>query len=636
MNELPADSVSPLSNRAWAISLALVVLTYLTFIPVLHCAYTDFDDPEYVSANKPVLNGLTTTDLRWAWTTTHAGYWQPLSWVSLMIDATIGGADPHVYHRTNLLLHAFSAGVVFLVLSRLTGTIWRAALVAALYAVHPLRVESVAWVAERKDVLSNLFAWLTIGGYVAYTRAPNSKRYLLVLIPFVLGLLSKPMIATLPCLLLLLDYWPLRRITLFSPLPVLRGPALSLPKARVRVGVETPSTNERSSNALGTPSPALPLSTGRGRSLGQLILEKLPLFLLAFVAGSAAMASQRKCGALMSLKIFPLAERIPTIIQGYGLYLLKMVWYPNLILFYPIDLTWPWTRIVGIILSAIALLAISVLSIANYRRRPWLLVGWLWFIGVLLPVSGVFQAGPQALADRFSYLPSVGLLIMIVWSIPTPPVLTITSLRLRGGLAGVAIASLCTATWIQCGYWQNTRTAFTHALAVSDNNWLAHDQICLVLYREGNMPGAIAECAKALRLNPTDAVGNYNMGLALARQGNDREAIKHFLITLSVEPNQYQAYASLGASLQRIGQLSPAFDQFHHALALQPDYYVAHSDLGGLLAQVGLLDDAIAEFHEALRLNPKDDQAQKKLEYALVELKQRNKKTTSVAATGNK
>jgi Tfp pilus assembly protein PilF len=597
-----------MNRRSAVIAIGLFLLTFLTFLPVLHCGFIDFDDPSYVTSNPHVLTGLNAADFHWAWTTTHAGYWQPLSWLSLMLDASLGGANPHIFHFTNLLLHALSAGVVFLVLSQLTGATWRAALVAALYAVHPLRVESVAWVAERKDVLSNLFAWLTIGGYIAYTRLPNPKRYLLVLIPFILGLLSKPMIATLPCLLLLLDYWPLQRIAFLSPLPVLRG--------RARVGVESPSNDGTSCNSSGTPTPTLPLSTGRGGRLGQLILEKMPLFLLAFIAGVAAMISQRNVGATFTLAMYPLSQRILNIVISYGLYIWKTIYFAGLSVFYPLNSSSP--HIFEAFGAAIVLAAITCLSLAQFRHRPWLLIGWLWFLIALFPVSGIFQSGPQAMADRFSYLPCVGLLIMIVWSIPKPP---------RIEFVAPIIALLCFATWNQCRNWQDEQTLFAHALAVDDNNWFAHDQMSLCLYRKGDMRGAAAECEKALQLNPSGPVGNLNMALSLARIGDDEHAIQRFRAAISLQPRQYEAHVGLALLLQRHGDLTGAFDQFHQAIDLQPDNFLAHDRLGELLAQVNLLDQSIVEFHRALALNPFDPRTALDLSLA------NKKRLTAVADT---
>jgi len=573
-----------ISPTAAFVALALTLLTFLSFLPVLRCGFTDFDDPEYVTHNPQVQAGLTAADIRWAWTSDSIGYWQPLSWMSLMLDTTLFGPGPEGYHRTNLILHALSAGIAFLVLSRLTGTIWRAALVAGIYAVHPLRVESVAWVAERKDVLSNLFAWLTIGGYVAYARAPNPRRYLLVLIPFVLGLLAKPMLVTLPCLLLLLDYWPLRR------------------------------TGFRS-----------------------LILEKLPLFLMALIAGAAAVSAQRRCMALVSFDRYPLQYRIGTILLGYGLYLRKMIWFADLSVFYPLPTVWTGRLIADAAACAGLLAAITAITIAQRRNRPWLLVGWLWFVGVLAPVSGIFQAGPQALADRFTYLPCVGLLVMLVWSLPIPPTaddLPIITRRRIALVAGSVLLLLSAATWVQAGYWKDTRTLFTRALAINERNWVAHDQLGLCAYRQGDLQSTMRECRRALQLNPIDPVAHVNLGLALQQLGRDHDAISQFQAALAVRFNIGLLHTGLAVALEHTGDLQGAYAEYQRALALSPDDETAHGNLGSLMIRVAvaklksatgptammahkLINDGILDLRQALQLDPQNQPRRLDLQHAL-------------------
>jgi tetratricopeptide (TPR) repeat protein len=540
----PAGTISP---RAALLALALTLLTFLAFLPVLHCGFTDFDDPDYVTANPPVLQGLTPQSIHWAITATSPGYYQPLSWLSLMLDTTLSGPGPLGYHRTNLLLHACSAGIVFLVLSNMTGTVWRAFLVAALYALHPLRVESVAWIAERKDVLSNLLAWLALGGYVAYARSPGPRRYLLVLIPFALGLLAKPMIVTLPCLLLLLDYWPL------------------------------------------------------GRSgFKRLLLEKLPLFAVATAAGAAAIISQHREQAMMSVARYTLLQRLGAAAIGYALYLRNTVWFGNLAPIYPLPLHWPAERITAAILAAALLTTITLLAFSQRRRRPWLLVGWVWFVGILLPVSGLLQSGQQLLADRFSYLPSVGLFIAIVWSIPAA--------RWRQSIlpAAAALSLLFLFTWRTCGYWQSGATLFTHALAVTDDNWVAHDQIAVGLYLKGDLKDAVAQCNTALAINPRDPAANFNVGLFLFSEGRKSEAIAQYRKVLAIRPDNWQVRTCLAQALQQTGDLQSAYDEYRIVLDQHPDYEPAHNDLGVLLAKIGMLDKAEAELHIAARLDPYD------------------------------
>jgi protein O-mannosyl-transferase len=534
------------------IAVSLVLLTYVSFIPVLHCSFIDFDDPDYVTGNSHVQAGLTASSIHWAWTATAPAYYQPLSWLSLMLDSSLTGTGPEGYHRTNLLLHALSAGVVFLVLSRMTGTVWRAALVAALYALHPLRVESVAWVAERKDVLSNLLAWLTIGAYVGYARSPGSWRYLLLVVLFALAVLAKPMIVTLPFLLLLLDYWPLRR-----PMQV---------------------------------------------------LEKIPLLIIALAAGAAAVASQDRSNAMAAIGQCTIAIRLGIIALGYALYLRNMVWFPHLAVLYPVLIAWTWRRIALAVGAGALLMAISLFCVARRREKPWLLVGWLWFVGVMFPVSGIFQAGPQLLADRFTYLPGVGLIIMIVWSIPAS-----APRRWIVPAAAAVLLILSCATWRQCGYWQDSYTLFTRDLAVADDNSIAHDQIGVYLYRAGDMTGAAEQCKKAIALAPFDPVANADLGLVLFRQGRLAEAIDHYRIALKTRPDLAQIHSDFALCLRRSGKLLEAYQEYETALKLDPSYEPGHANLAALWAQVGMFDKAADELRIACRLDPTDRTAQANL-----------------------
>jgi Flp pilus assembly protein TadD len=492
-----------------------------------------------------------------------------------MLDTTISGPGPLGYHRTNLLLHALSAGVVFLVLSGMTGTIWRAALVAALYAIHPLRVESVAWIAERKDVLSNLLAWIAIGGYVAYAKAPSPRRYLLVLIPFALGVLAKPMIVTLPFLLLLLDYWPLAR-----------------------------------------------------SGIKRLLLEKLPLAAVALAAGAAAVVSQHRAAAMISVDKCPLAERLGNAAIGYVLYLRNTVWFANLSAIYPLPMQWTVLRAAAAAAAVAFLAAVTLWTFLQRRERSWLLVGWLWFVGVLLPVSGLLQAGTQLLADRFSYLPSVGLLVMIVWSIPALP--TVQFRWITAGAAALAVCVLSAATWHFCGYWRDGRSLFTHSLAVTQDNWVAHDQLAVGLYRQGDMAQAVQECRLALAINPNDPASNFNVGLFLSGQGKEGQAITQYRKVLAIRPDSFEVRTCLALALQRTGDLQGAYDEYRKVIDQNPNYEPAHNDLGGLLARIGMIDLAETELRQACRLDPDDASARENL-VALMKTQERQKASADVA-----
>jgi len=599
---------------AWAIALVLAGMTFVALLPVLRCGFINFDDQVYVTENSHVVGGLTWQNLRWAWTDKSVGYFQPLSWMSLQLDATLGGGNPFMFHWTNLLLHVLSAAVAFLVLSRMTGTIWRAALAAAIYAVHPLRVESVAWIAERKDVLSNLLAWVTIGGYVWYCRAPSPRRYLAVLVPFALGLLAKPMIVTLPFLLLLLDFWPLNRLS--------EKNKEFTAKARRPRRMEEGRPGELNFDHLNSETPkgedAVPHSSRSSRLRGgliPLIAEKLPLFLLALAAGAAALSSQHDSLAMAPWAAYPLSQRLGNILAGYGLYLWKTAFFYDLAVFYPLPHAWTLMRFVQVFAGAIALGGISILCVRQIKLRPWLGVGWLWFLGVLLPVAGIFQSGQQLMADRFSYLASVGLIIMIVWSIPLH---TLEFPQwVRGVGAAAMLALLCAASWVQAGYWRDSSTLFTRAIEVTGDNWLAHDQLSIVLCHENKLDEAIEQCAIALRDNPTDAIANLNIGVALSKQKKFGQSIAFFRRSLAARPDMATSHNGLGVALQHAGDIQGAYDEFRQSAALNPEYEAAHSNLGGILAEVGLREQAIAELRLALRLSPDDKLAKLKLNAVL-------------------
>jgi protein O-mannosyl-transferase len=546
------------------ILLGLPILTFVTFLPVLHCGFTDLDDPQYVWQNPHVLEGMTAANIRWAFTATDVGYWQPLSWLSLMLDSTLFGVSAHGYHLTNLLLHCISVAVVFLVLENMTACRWRSVLVAVLYAIHPLRVESVAWVAERKDVLSNLLAWIAIGGYVYYCRRPSAKRYLAVLIPFALALLAKPMAVTLPCLLLLLDYWPLERWK-------------------------------------------------SGSTILQLIKEKIPLLLLALAAAVATIIAQYQCDAVAPLTHLSLSTRLVIAMVGYFHYIENMAWFANLTIMYPLPRAWPPMLVLR---AAFVLAGITILAVWNRKERPWLIVGWLWFLGVMAPVSGLFQSGPQAMADRFTYLPSVGLLIMLAWSLRE---INWNSFRAWKPwlLATVTIAMLCFTTWMQAEYWQDTQTIFSQALIVTDkNNWIAEDELGLTCFRGGDETDAAAFYRAALKAHPTDPVANFNLGLTLARYGKFREAVLLYRTALQTTPAMFEAHNALGEALGIQGDLLGAFTELRRAQELNPNFAPTFVNLGALYMKIGDLPNAVAAFGQAARLNPTDKQAKKELAQA--------------------
>ncbi|TMB07957.1 MAG: tetratricopeptide repeat protein, partial [Deltaproteobacteria bacterium] len=478
---MPLPHADAAERRTLPIAVLLALATLLAYWRVVQCGYLNLDDDLYVTANPAVWGGLTLAGARWALTATHAGLWHPLTWLSHMLDVQLFGPNPAGHHATNLLLHVANVVVLLLVLVRATGALWPSAAVAALFALHPLHVESVAWVAERKDVLSGFFGLTTIWAYVRYAQRPAPGRYALVVLSLALGLMAKPMLVTLPLVLLLLDRWPLRR----------------------------------------------------GMSL-RLVVEKLPLLALAAAASVMGIVAGQRADAVGSLARFPLEARLANALVSYARYLGKTLWPSRLAVFYPYPSAWPAWQLAG---AAVLLAAVTTVAIVHMRRRPYLLVGWLWFLGMLFPVSGVVQDGSQAMADHFTYLPLIGLFVMVAWGgqdllarCPVPPP------ALKASALALLLALGCT-TWRQVGYWHDSTRLFTHALEVTSANWLAHNNLGDALAREGKLEEATGHFAESVRLEPSNPDAHYNLGVALHRQGRPAEATLHYREALRLAPD---------------------------------------------------------------------------------------------------
>jgi tetratricopeptide (TPR) repeat protein len=522
------------------------------------------DDNLLVYENPQVLAGLSKEGAIWAFTQYHAEYWHPVTWLSHMLDCQLFGLRPGLHHLTSLLFHLANCVLLLLILRKMTGALWRSAFVAALFAIHPLHVESVAWVAERKDVLSAFFWFLTIWAYARYAEQPGLKRYLLVLLFFGLGLMAKPMVVTLPFVLILLDYWPLGRLQLHT--------------------VRTVSDFD------------IPTS-----SLFHLVREKIPLFVLTAVTIVATVVVQEKVGALKSLEAFPLTTRIANALVSYTGYIAKMIWPHNLAVYYPHPGTIPVWQVAG---SGLLLLCISVMVIKAAKNRPYLAVGWLWYLGTLVPVIGLVQVGSQAMADRYTYLSLVGLFIMIAWGLPS------LLAGWRHGRNAFAIASAilllgCVAgTWRQVGHWQNSITLFQHTVNVTSDNHFAHNNLGVALARGGRLGEATYHYSQALRIKPDRAEVHNNLGNALAAQGNVDRAVDHYYQALEIDPNNARAYNNLGNLLANQGKTEEALNHYTEALRLEPDYVGAHYNLGTALAEQGRTEEAINHLTEALRIMP--------------------------------
>ncbi len=440
-------------KRLLIISLLLIIATFMAFWQVTHCDFINFDDPEYVTDNRHVQDGLTVEGILWAFTTGHAANWHPLTWISHMVDVQLFGLQPGWHHLTNLLFHLANTLLLFLVLNRMTKALWQSAFVAALFALHPLHVESVAWVAERKDVLSTFFWMLTMGMYVSYVARPGLTRYLTLLLCFALGLMAKPMLVTLPFVLLLLDYWPLQRLEQKKPPQEVRKP-LSKDKKR------TPPVK----------APVQPVD--HWPLIRPLLTEKIPLFVLAVLSSIVTYLVQHHGGAVESLEAFPPSARVANAFVSYSTYMVKMLWPTNLAVFYPHPRWWPLWQVLG---SVVLLIAITVLAIRGAKKRPYAAVGWLWYVGTLVPVIGVVQVGSQAMADRYTYIPLVGLFIIVAWAVPE--LLKKWPYRKEALIVLSALCLLCLflVTWRQVGYWRNSIALYDHALEVTDANSLIHN-----------------------------------------------------------------------------------------------------------------------------------------------------------------
>ncbi len=569
------------------VSLVLIVAILLAFWQVRNHQFITLDDDNYVVDNPSVRRGLTLRGVIWAFTTTDASNWHPLTWLSHMVDCGLYGLNPGGHHVTSLLFHIASTLLLFLVLKRMTGALWKSGFVAALFALHPLHVESVAWVAERKDVLSTFFWMLTMWTYTRYVQRPGFNRYLVVLLSFGLGLLSKPMLVTLPFVMLLLDYWPFGRFQFGQS-----------------SGDRNASTHNPSDRSDQRSSPP------------HLVLEKVPFFVLSAVSSFLTFFAQKKGGAIQPLEFIPLGTRIVNSLVSYVGYIWKMIWPHNLALLYPYPDRFPIWEVVG---AALLLASVSVLVTRAARGRPYLVVGWFWYLGTLVPVIGLVQVGMQAMADRYTYVPLLGLFVMVVWGFSD----ILKGWRYRrtvfAVLAGILLPALMIVTRVQARYWENSITLFKHTLEVTVNNYHVHNNLGVALARQDKMQEAMAHYAEALRIHPGLAQVKNNIGGVLFREGKIEEAITQYAEALRIAPDYADAHSNLGVALVREGKIQEAIVHYEEALRIKPDYAEVHNKLGFALARQGKIQEAIAHYEEALRIKPDYVDAFANLGVALVE-----------------
>lgn len=563
-------------RKTFYVSSVFVLVTVLLYWRTVAYEFIVVDDHKYVYQNATVLQGLTWSGIKWAFTTLRASNWHPITWISHMLDCSLYGVFAGGHHLTSAAIHLANIILLFFVLKQITGAFWPSAFVAALFGWHPMHVESAAWVCERKDLLSMFFMVLTVWAYARYAAKPAVGKYLGALALFALGLMSKPMLVTLPCVLLLLDYWPLNRVTISK-------------------------TREA--------QPAIPRP-----SLATLLLEKIPFFALSAASCAITIFAQRESGAMQTLNHVPFSKRIIDAVCGYGAYLEKAVCPVHLSVFYPLPATPQWTFFAG---SVIALVFISVVAFRMRFTAPWLLVGWLWFLGTLVPVIGLVQVGNQSIADRYTYIPYIGLFIMVAWS-GAALLKRLPALKPLLAGAGSAVVIACVVlTSIQLSYWHDSIRLFTHALAVTRSNVFSEANLSFALSEAGRGREAIPHYEALLKLTPTDIKARYNLGLEFLSADEPAKAADQFSEALKLQPNSDKLHNSLGTALSQQGKLDLAAAEFEKAIQLNPGFSWPHLNYAVVLQREGLAAAAVTNYNKALELTPGWAEALDKLAFLL-------------------
>jgi tetratricopeptide (TPR) repeat protein len=566
------------NNRVliFGICVFLIAIVFLVYGRTLQFPFVNFDDDQYVYENGTAVHGLTLGGVALAFDARGAENWIPLTTLSHMLDCQLYGLKAGSHHLTNVLLHAASAVLLFLVLRRMTKALWRSAFVAALFAIHPLGVESVAWIAERKDTLSGVFFMLVLWAYAGYVRNPKSWMHFgAALIFAALGLMSKPMLVTVPFVLLLLDYWPQKRFTSRS-------------------------------------------------AAGRLVVEKIPFLVLSIAACVMTWMMQQKAGATNTLAMVPWSLRIENAFVSFARYLGKIFWPENLAVFYPLPGHWPaWL----VLFSIVLLVALCVGAVALKKKYPFVFTGWFWFAGMLVPVIGLVQVGSQAMADRYVYLPQVGLYVLAAWLVAELSVRFRQRAVMLAGLSAVVLTALIYRACVQVSYWSSSETLWRHAIASTpDDLWtqnvlgyaIVHNNLGSALLQDGKLDEAIVQFQAAQNADPRDAAACYNLGNAFFQQGRMDDAIAQFQQTLKLNPRNAMASFNLGTALLKEGHVDEAMVQFEEAQKLGLADAGAFFDLGNDLLQAGRVDDAIAQYGEALKVDPANASAHSNLGSALL------------------
>ena len=549
----------------------LILSTLLVFWQVRNFEFTNYDDNACVTENPHFSRGLNSDDIVWAFTAPNNGNWLPLTWLSFMVDSQLFGLNSGRMHLVNLLFHIANTLLLFAVLKRMTGSLWRSAFVAAAFALHPVHVESVAWVINRKDVLSGFFFMLTLAAYAGYARNGGVFRYLLTLLLFVFALLSKPILVMLPFVLLLLDYWPFNRFT--DEL------------------AETPEGKNKINSVCSVV-----------KSPVWLIVEKVPFLALAAVWSVITFLAQRNSGSVSGISVIPLDYRIANSFLSYARYIGKMFWPQNMSVFYPLDIVHiPLWRIA---LCILLVLVITIFAVRFGRKQRYLPVGWFWFVVTLVPVIGIVQSGAQGYADRYTYIPYIGLFIVIAWGLPE----LLSKWRYRNIALGMAAVIVLTASgvcaYIQTGHWKNSYTLFTHAIEVTQNNAVAHDCLGNYLRDNGKTDLAIEHYKKAIQFNQFNPMALNNLGYIMSDRGDVNKAIEYFQQAIKIKPDYAEAQYNIGVACDALGRRQDAIEAYKQAIRIQPDYHNAHFNLGFACYQLGRYQDAIEAYKRAIRIKP--------------------------------
>jgi len=526
----------------------MIVITLAVYWQVGNHQFLNFDDDAYVTNNYHVVRGITGKNIIWAFTSTETCNWHPITWLSHLIDVEFYGMSPRGHHLTSVVIHTISAQLLFILLFRLTGTIWQSSFVATLFALHPLHVESVAWVAERKDVLSALFWFLTLILYSEYVAKKKTRLYILSLISFMLGLMSKPMLVTLPIVMLLIDFWPLDRY-----------------RHEKRQGVSKPLNKAMS-----------------------LVIEKIPFFLCSLLSGIVTIYAQGKGGAISALTSVPLQLRGENALIAYTKYIGKTIWPQDLAVLYPFAFFVPHWQAIG---SLLILLLLSATAILSARNHPYFMVGWFWFLITLVPVIGLLQVGGQSMADRYSYIPVIGLFIMTAWGVPELAKKLPHRDWILALLAGAVIIASTVLTWLQLGYWHDNTALYRHTLKVTTGNYLIYSNMGLAHQAEGDLDAAINEYQEAIRINPNFKKTHYYLEVALQAKVELDAVIQFYREILRINPNNAGAHKNLGVALASKGDLDTAIQEYREAIRISPNNTDVHYKLGVVLARKRMQDE---------------------------------------------